>query len=95
MTFPIFYAAKLRLASFIRARSEETTNFLRWARNTRDLAKVEFGNQIKAAFCLSSLLTRYLRANKEKYSRHAWKKLDHNPDKIMSASFNKMLRAAG
>jgi hypothetical protein len=81
---------------FVRsAMSPLQKNWLRWARNTRDLAKVEFGNQIKAAFSLSSLLTRYLKANKEKYTRHAFKKLDHNPDKIMSASFNKMLRAAG
>jgi hypothetical protein len=69
--------------------------FDRWARKTRDLAKQEFGNQIKAGFSLTSLLTRYLRNNKEKYTRLAWKKLDHNPDKIMSSAFNKMLRAAG
>jgi hypothetical protein len=81
---------------FIRsAMSPIQKSFLKWARKTRDAAKREFGNQVKAGFCLTSLLTRYLKANKEKYTRLAWKKLDHNPDKIMSASFNKMLRAAG
>jgi len=40
-------------------------------------------------------MTRYLRANKEKYVRFAWRQINFNPDKIMSASFQKMLRAAG
>ena len=81
---------------FVRsAMSPLQKSFLKWQRKTRDAAKYEFGQQIKAGFSLTSLLTRYLKANKEKYTRLAWKKLDHNPDKIMSASFNKMLRAAG
>jgi len=81
---------------FIRsAMSPLQKSFLKWSRKTRDAAKQEFGNQVKAGFCLTSLLTRYLKANKEKYTRLAFKKLDYNPDKIMSASFNKMLRAAG
>jgi len=81
---------------FVRsAMSPLQKSFCKWARNMRDAAKQEFGNQVKAGFCLTSLLTRYLKANKEKYTRLAWKRLDHNPDKIMSSAFNKMLRAAG
>jgi len=69
--------------------------FLKWAAWNRLMSKIEFGEQIKAGFSLTSLLTRYLRTNKEKYLRFTWRQMDKNDDKTMSTAFNKMIRAAG
>jgi hypothetical protein len=81
---------------FVRnAMSPFQKSFLKWARWTRIEGKIEFGNQVKAGFSLTSLMTRFLRANKEKYLRYSLRQIGYNPDKVMTATFNKMLRAAG
>jgi len=69
--------------------------FLKWSRFMRNANKMEFGNQIKAGFTLTNLLTRYLRDNKEKYLRLGMRRIAYNEDKVMSSAFAKMLRAAG
>jgi hypothetical protein len=57
---------------FVRnAMSPFQKSFLKWARWTRIEGKIEFGNQVKAGFSLTSLMTRFLRANKEKYLRYS------------------------
>jgi hypothetical protein len=70
-------------------------SFLKWSKYMRDMAKYDFGQQIKAGFTLTALMTRQYKDNKEKYLRLAFRYLNYNPDKIMSSSFNKMIRAAG
>jgi len=69
--------------------------FLKWATVMRKENRMEFGNQIKAGFALTSLMTRYLKANREKYQRYALRAIAYDEDKIMTAAFQKMLRAAG
>jgi hypothetical protein len=69
--------------------------FLKWSRWMRFENKMEFGNQIKAGFTLTNLMTRYLRENKEKYLRLGMRRISYNEDKIMSTAFHKMIRAAG
>jgi len=81
---------------FIRsAMSPLQKSFMKWRQRTRDLAKLEFANQIKAGFTLTNLMMRFLRANKQKYLGLAFRRIGYNPDKVMIAAFQKMLRAAG
>jgi hypothetical protein len=69
--------------------------FLRWAQKNRDANKREFAAQIKAGFSLTSLMTRYLRQNKEKYLGYAFRRIGYDPGKVMLSASQKMLRAAG
>ena len=69
--------------------------FLKWSKYMRDMNKYDFGEQIKAGFTLTTLLTRKYRDNKERYLRLGFRHIAYNPDKVMSAAFNKMIRAAG
>jgi len=69
--------------------------FLKWAKYMRDMNKYEFGEQIKAGFALTTILTHKYRDNKEKYLRLGFRHISYNPDKVMSSAFNKMIRAAG
>jgi len=81
---------------FIRnAMSPIQKSFLKWARWMRHEGKIQFGNQVKAGFALTSLLGRYLKANRDKYQRYAWRQLYYDEDKVMERAFQKMIRAAG
>jgi len=42
-------------------------SFLKWAKQMRDEVKRAYGDQIKAGFALTSLYTRFMKANREKY----------------------------
>jgi len=81
---------------FIRsAMSPLQKSFMKWRQRARDMAKLEFAGQIKAGFSLTNLMGRFLRSNKQKYLGFAFRKIGYNPDKVMIAAFQKMLRAAG
>jgi hypothetical protein len=61
----------------------------------RGMQKFEYGEQVKAGYALHALVTRFYRDRKREYCMLALRKIGFNPDRIMRAAFQKMLRASG
>jgi len=75
--------------------SDTARAFLRWAKNIRDIKMILYGRGVKAGFMLYTLMSRFYRENRESLSRKAFRAIQHDPERIMRASFEKMVRAAG
>jgi hypothetical protein len=69
--------------------------YIQWAAYMRGMQKYEYGEQVKAGYALHALVTRFYRDRKREYCMLALRKIGFNPDRIMRAAFQKMLRAAG
>jgi hypothetical protein len=59
------------------------------------MQKFEYGEQVKTGYALHALVTRFYRDRKREYCLLALRKIGFNPDRIMRAAFQKMLRASG
>ena len=70
-------------------------SYMLWAQMMRDAQKYEYGQSVKAGFALYSIFNHKLRENKDQMCRYALRKIKWDPIKIMNASFEKMIRAAG
>jgi hypothetical protein len=69
--------------------------FYKWALYMRNAQKHEYGAQVKAGFALHALVARFYRDRKREYCLYALRQIGFNPDRLMRAAFQKMLRAAG
>ncbi|MEE4248200.1 MAG: hypothetical protein V2I33_22655, partial [Kangiellaceae bacterium] len=69
--------------------------FLRWAKNMRDGKMREYGEQVKAGFALYSVMNHFYKDNKHKLQRAGMNAIKFDPQRLMRASFDKMIRAAG
>jgi hypothetical protein len=69
--------------------------FMNWVLYLRNLDKYEYGQRVKAGFALHALVSRFYRDRKREYCLYALRQIGFNPDRLMRAAFQKMLRAAG
>jgi hypothetical protein len=70
-------------------------SFLKWAKNMREQKMHDYGEQVKAGFALYSLIKHFYKDNKLKMERIAFRAIAFDPERLMRASFDKMIRAAG
>jgi hypothetical protein len=69
--------------------------YLVWAANMRTAKMIEYGEQVKAGFALYAAVKHFYRMRRNKIQRAGFNAIKFDPERLMRASFDKMIRAAG